>query len=574
MNKKRLITIGLVAGVFLTSMSTASAAVVGHWRFEDAPGFLADSSGNGLALASASGYVTQVALPSAGAGQYFDDPIPLSGAGNAAAAGFDGSDWLTLGDQPELSLGALTVEAYINRSAGDTRHVIAGQYNGTDNQRSWALLVSEENDLWMLLTPDGADYGSIHHRSHLPIRPGVDYYVAASYDPADLESGVQFYVKNLETGVWLQSSSALHFEPPLHDSTANLNIGGYGDGARLFEGLIDEVRISDTALSDSELLAGPVDDSSRTIGHWRFEDDPGFLGDSSGNGFALENHGATQATLPAVGAGGLFDDPLPQTAQSNAGAAGFDGTGWLSRPDETEFSVDAFTIEAYIHENASGARHLIASQYDSVDNQRSWAFFVESGELRMFLCENGTNLEIVPSGIQIDPNVDYFVAASFDPAGDVNFYVKDLLSDTWSESSKGHVVPFVLDSTANFNIGSYADGARLFDGLIDEVRWSHGILAKDELLASLREGTLAGDLDGDGFVGSSDLDIVRAHWGDTVTAGDLAMGDPSGDGMVGSADLDVVRANWGLSLPAAVPEPGGLLLLSIGLIGIVLRRIK
>ena len=73
---------------------------------------------------------------------------------------------------------------------------------------------------------------------------------------------------------------------------------------------------------------------------------------------------------------------------------------------------------------------------------------------------------------------------------------------------------------------------------------------------------LDGDLNGDGSVGSADLDIVRANWGATVTPGDLAMGDPSGDGTVGSADLDVVRANWGASLPAtAVPEPGAVVLM-------------
>ena len=56
---------------------------------------------------------------------------------------------------------------------------------------------------------------------------------------------------------------------------------------------------------------------------------------------------------------------------------------------------------------------------------------------------------------------------------------------------------------------------------------------------------LAGDLNGDGLVGSADLDIVRANWGASVDAGCLLCGDPSGDGSVGSADLDIVRANWG-----------------------------
>ena len=65
---------------------------------------------------------------------------------------------------------------------------------------------------------------------------------------------------------------------------------------------------------------------------------------------------------------------------------------------------------------------------------------------------------------------------------------------------------------------------------------------------------IPGDLDGDRYVGSADLDIVRENWNSSVPPGDLLQGDPSGDGLVGSADLDIVRVNWGTD-HAAVPEP-------------------
>ena len=62
---------------------------------------------------------------------------------------------------------------------------------------------------------------------------------------------------------------------------------------------------------------------------------------------------------------------------------------------------------------------------------------------------------------------------------------------------------------------------------------------------------IPGDLNIDGFVGTPDLDIVRANWGQSVSAGSLYDGDPSGDGTVGTPDLDIVRANWGQTVPAA-----------------------
>lgn len=68
---------------------------------------------------------------------------------------------------------------------------------------------------------------------------------------------------------------------------------------------------------------------------------------------------------------------------------------------------------------------------------------------------------------------------------------------------------------------------------------------------------LPGDLNGDGVVGSGDLDVVRANWGTGALKGDA-----NGDGIVGSADLDIVRANWGSTTPTAVPEPGAFALLA------------
>ena len=84
-------------------------------------------------------------------------------------------------------------------------------------------------------------------------------------------------------------------------------------------------------------------------------------------------------------------------------------------------------------------------------------------------------------------------------------------------------------------------------------------------------GPLDGDLNGDGLVGSADLDIVRAHWGTSTTPGDLLSGDPSGDGSVGSADLDIVRANWGATSAASVPEPCTWILM-LSLAGLVVAR--
>ena len=98
---------------------------------------------------------------------------------------------------------------------------------------------------------------------------------------------------------------------------------------------------------------------------------------------------------------------------------------------------------------------------------------------------------------------------------------------------------------------------------LSEVRFYSGSSQGDDL---------EGDLNGDGMVGSADLDIVRGNWGQSVNAGCLPCGDPSGDGSVGSADLDIVRANWGATAAAAVPEPAGMVMLLLGMIAVFAAR--
>ncbi len=87
---------------------------------------------------------------------------------------------------------------------------------------------------------------------------------------------------------------------------------------------------------------------------------------------------------------------------------------------------------------------------------------------------------------------------------------------------------------------------------------------------------IPGDLDGDGFVGISDLNTVLSNWNMTVFAGDIFSGDPSGDGFVGIDDLNTVLGNWNNGIPpvagAAVPEPAALAAMGLGALGYVSRR--
>ena len=86
------------------------------------------------------------------------------------------------------------------------------------------------------------------------------------------------------------------------------------------------------------------------------------------------------------------------------------------------------------------------------------------------------------------------------------------------------------------------------------------------------EAALQGDLDGDGFVGINDLNLVLSNWNQSVPPGD-PLADPSGDGFVGIDDLNAVLGNWNAGTPPVadsnIPEPATLSLTLLGTVALL-----
>jgi hypothetical protein len=106
------------------------------------------------------------------------------------------------------------------------------------------------------------------------------------------------------------------------------------------------------------------------------------------------------------------------------------------------------------------------------------------------------------------------------------------------------------------SIGNASNQSVVGAAIIDNLRLLKQVVVPD----------LPGDLDNDGFVGITDLNIVLSAWNQNVPAGDFAGGDPSGDGFVGIEDLNVVLSNWNSGTPpaVAVPEPTTLAMVMLG----------
>jgi hypothetical protein len=93
------------------------------------------------------------------------------------------------------------------------------------------------------------------------------------------------------------------------------------------------------------------------------------------------------------------------------------------------------------------------------------------------------------------------------------------------------------------------------------------------------QGLTAGDATGDHQVNMTDFGAIARNWGQSGKA--WSDGDFNGDGVVDTVDFGIMARNWGWTLPPAIPtlsetpipEPATLLLLALGGLVLVRRRL-
>lgn len=248
-----------------------------------------------------------------------------------------------------------------------------------------------------------------------------------------------------------------------------------------------------SVLSASSLTAA-------TIGYWRFENSPGFLNDSSGNGNTLTViDTVTQAALSSGIRGADFPNPVPSNNLTNNSAADFAGTGdYLRNSALSSTPTSDFTVETLVHwENSANNKESFSDVIVSTrDAASTLGFFLQirtdgfngtdpNGELFLSFFD-GTDNRFVNSGFSPAPDTDYYLAAAADMAGgEITFYIKDLTNNGELQAlNVPHSGVGPLHTAGILEIGSSnisADGFD-FDGLIDEIRISNSYLTVDELL--------------------------------------------------------------------------------------------
>jgi len=285
----------------------------------------------------------------------------------------------------------------------------------------------------------------------------------------------------------------------LEDNTDNVYIGSRPGINSFFNGLIDEVRIYNRALSAAEVKfhysrGGPV-------GYWKFDEGTGTLaGDISGNMNNAVIHG------PSLN---------------------FDGNDdYVDCGDNTSLNITStLTLMAWIKPESRTTYQGIISKdvADGVANLIYMIYIDDSGNLRGYI-SNGSSSQATPYKSLAAGDLNQYMHVAFVLS---STYLRLYVNGAEVESGTARTINPQSIPSANLFIGSYGGGTINFDGTIDEPRVYNRALSATEVNESYR-GLFKNET---GLIGYWPFD---ENTGDTAydRSGNSNNGDLAGSGTV------------------------------------------
>ena len=356
---------------------------------------------------------------------------------------------------------AITVEVWVKKSGGDGTYMAIGSKwdsaGGDGNQRSWTLeFRATDNKVQFQTSNNGLDSGAVQAISTTVPVISTWYHIVGIFDG----SNNKIYVNGI-----LENTTA---QTGLFSSVDKVGIGAViGTGlaiASKFNGLIDEVRIYNRALSAEEIRyhynrGGP-------IGYWKFDKGSGLTAyDSSGQG----NTGTLQNNMATTS----------WTSGKYGSALSFDGVDdYVSVPTSSTTEItSAITVSAWVKpESAMIANEIV---------QKNGAYGLKITNNNKFIGYRWGSPENHTSITTAVPGNWYFVVMTFDSLTH-KIYVNGVLENSESDANA------IPSSANNLAIGAQTGGGgKNINGLIDDVRIYNYARTTDEIRLDYNAGFAA-----------------------------------------------------------------------------------
>ena len=451
-----------------TTGSPTTGLLVAHWKFDEGTGSIAyDSAGNNDGMVYGADWVDGI----------------LAGALNfVASTDYTSGDYIEVSDDPSLrGMDYLTVACFIQAESWPdydvTRqysHIIAkGNGDGNHNTDCYSAVIYSANGKHVIqasvFTAGNQHIVYVRVEDVLAgFEPNGWHHIAFTHDGTKL----RLYLDAAEIG-----STNVNITPLNDNEGEPLSIGHIKSGSahnRHFDGIIDDVRIYDQALSGGEIEEIYSDAPIGLVGHWEFDEGSGSIAyDSAGNNDG-EVYGAD-----------WVDGVL-------GGALDFDGADdYVAVADSPSLDISGqISISAWVNVNSTAEYNCI------VNRQASGTKFIPTppgdyefmiggpgGNKLILIHQTDTGGSAYESTSAISPGTWHLVSVTLERYGNVHFYVDGVPAGTVSQSGK-----FGVDGDAGLLIGlGINEMLFFFDGMMDDVRLYDVALSSDEVLALFEE---------------------------------------------------------------------------------------
>lgn len=437
----------------MSSVACAVALVIGGWVNGAQAGVVAyyDFAGSGTNDVSGHGY----SLTSTGSVVFAN-----------GAAVFNGT-------APLLSSGALltgtysnlTVEFYMKTTTAINKQILELGPSGTStaNKGSFDFYYQGGSESGLLYAWFQSSSGSNRHKSNTPVYDGNWHHVAMVIDAS--KAGTDDYVS-----VYLDRQA---IPQNLYNNGLNnirndrIYIGARTGTADPFVGELDDIRISDTALSTNDFLKARSEQLP-VLAYYPF-DSTNALADASGNGKVLTSAGNVSFT--------------------NNVAVFSGGTPNLTSGALTSGNYSNLTVEFYMKTTAAQNKQILELSPNWASNAGAFDFYyhgsTEGGDLHgIFNVASGADLHVDSNGRSVSDGYWHHVAMVIDSSktGTVNYVQVYLDRQLISWTTPLTALTPIFNGT--LYIGARNVGTDSYTGQLDDIRICASALLPEQFLVA------------------------------------------------------------------------------------------
>lgn len=486
-----LLTVADLNVSFQRALVIASAlAIVGIAAFRYGPGVYATLSGQQLGggVANSGHLIRQpVALSNGLVGWWRLDGDAKDSSGNGkdgslnnfvsngwtsgkfgGALAFDGTDdFVSAGSTGDFNMdNAFTVSLWFNKNSTLVRTALGKYLDGADQRLGYKLMIggNVQFTLWNTRSPYAIQSAAS------TVSANGWYHVA--FTEASGTTGTLYL-----NGVAVASGAM----PQATDTTTTPLYIGQSDSLSYFDGIIDDVRIYNRALSASEvqqLYAGspPVNCDQYCQGWWKLDETGGSTARDATlkNANNLTDHGTVTQVAGRVGSAAHFAAASSQYLD-------------IATNVSLNGSSSNLSFSAWVYRDSTGSTQVLLDKWQDANNH--YKLYLDASDIPHFEAyTNATKrLEVIGTTPLSSTATWYHLAVVIDRATAAN--CKLYLNGSNDTAGTPTTSSVTVDNTGRFELGRAGDGTAYFDGRLDEVALWQRTLASAEVTSLYNAGS-------------------------------------------------------------------------------------